>query len=470
MSPFFIVNRHIIEKNVSLKKIALILLTFCLSVSSPAQTWLNDFEEAKISAREEQKLILINFSGSDWCVPCMRLKKEYFNDAEFKEFAEKNLVLFNADFPRNKKNHPPEEIMRQHENLAEKYNPNGAFPFTLIIDPSGKIIKTWEGIPENGLQEFIKELRLSCSKTSGFNSYQRDLILMGSRFIFTVEAENESEGNAAILAAIAEVNRIEQLISSWNPESETWKINSAAGKKPVIVEKELFDLISRCRKISDLTSGAFDISFGSIDTNIWHFTGKMKSLPSREKALASVRLINYQNIIQNEEDHSIFLKEEGMRIGFGAIGKGYAAEQAKKILLEKGIKNGVVNAGGDLTVWGKPRIIGIADPAKKELPFSRLEIADKAIVTSGNYEKFITLDGKKYSHIINPKTGLPALGLQSVTIIGENAELADALATAVFVMGSGPGVFLIDQIPGYEAIIIDDENKIITTSQIDLIK
>jgi thiamine biosynthesis lipoprotein len=199
----------------------------------------------------------------------------------------------------------------------------------------------------------------------------------------------------------------------------------------------------------------------------------MTSLPDAETARKSVHLINYKNVILDERKSTVFLKEKGMRIGFGGIGKGYAAERAKYLLQKKGIKSGIVNAAGDLTAWGyqpngKEWTIGIADPDSTLHPFSYLSITNMAIATSGNYEKFVTINGKKYSHTIDPKTGLPVRGIKSVTIISPNAEIADAMATPVMIMGIKVGLDLVNQIKGLACIIIDDKDKIYTSENINL--
>ena len=165
------------------------------------------------------------------------------------------------------------------------------------------------------------------------------------------------------------------------------------------------------------------------------------------------------------------LKEKGMRIGFGGIGKGYAAERAKQIMKDRGVASGIVNASGDMTTWGlqpngKPWTIGIIDPNARGKVFSFMNITDMAVATSGNYEKYILINGQKYSHTINPKTGLPIRGIKSVTIISRNAEIADAMATPVMIMGIGPGLHMINQMKDIEAIVIDDDNKIFTSQNI----
>ena len=297
------------------------------------------------------------------------------------------------------------------------------------------------------------------------------LKLMGNRFEITVVHGKEDEAQAHIAAAVAEIRRIEALLTTYNEESQTALINRYAGIQPVKVDRELFDLIQRSKRISDLTQGAFDISYGSIDKRLWNFDQNMTALPDAATAKKMVRLINYRNIVLNENEGTVFLKEKGMRIGFGGIGKGYAAERAKAVLQQRGVKSGIVNAAGDLTVWGqqpdgKPWTIGIADPASARQPFSYLELTDMSVATSGNYEKFVVIDGKRYSHTIDPKTGLPVHGIRSVTIISPNAEIADAMATPVMIMGVKVGLNLINQIRGLRCIIIDEDNKLYTSKNI----
>jgi thiamine biosynthesis lipoprotein len=162
-----------------------------------------------------------------------------------------------------------------------------------------------------------------------------------------------------------------------------------------------------------------------------------------------------------------------MRIGFGGVGKGYAAEMVKRKMGELGISNGVVNAAGDLTAWGtqvdsKPWTIGIADPNYKHALFSRFEISEQSVATSGDYEKFVIIDGVRYAHTIDPVSGMPAKGMKSVTIICANAELADALTTPVIIMGKEAGLHLINQLNGVEAILIDDKDKMYYSNNIKI--
>jgi FAD:protein FMN transferase len=303
--------------------------------------------------------------------------------------------------------------------------------------------------------------------------YSESLKLMGNNFTITVVAEDKEFALQNIEIAIAEIRRIEQLFTTFKTDSQTNLINGNAGIKPVKVDAEVFNLIERSIGISRITQGAFDISYGSIDKSLWNFDKSMTELPSKEQALKMVHLINYKNIILDKEKRTVFLKEKGMRIGFGGIGKGYAAEMAKNKLMENNVQSGIINASGDLTSWGlqpngKQWTIGIANPDHPTAAFSYLEISGKAVATSGNYEKYILINGKKYSHTIDPKTGLPITGIKSVTVISGNAEFADAMATPIAVMGIEAGLYMVNQIPELYCIIIDDNNKIYTSKNINL--
>ncbi len=302
--------------------------------------------------------------------------------------------------------------------------------------------------------------------------FHRKLLLMGSRFDISVVANDSISANDYIDIAVGEIKRIEKLISSWDENSETSKINRNAGLEPIKVSEELFALIERSIIISKLTDGAFDISYASMD-KIWKFDGSMKEFPSKERIKKSIEKVGFKNIILNKEEHSVFLPKKGMKIGFGAIGKGYAADKAKKLLLSQGVKAGIINASGDMNTWGKQLNgedwqVAITNPLNKRKAFALLPISNRAVVTSGDYEKFVTFNGKRYSHIINPKTGYPSSGIISVSVFANSAELADALATSIFVMGSETGIDRINQIPEIECIIIEENGDIKTSNNIQI--
>jgi thiamine biosynthesis lipoprotein len=199
----------------------------------------------------------------------------------------------------------------------------------------------------------------------------------------------------------------------------------------------------------------------------------MTALPDKAIAERMVRLINYRNIVLDRGRCTVFLKNKGMRIGFGGIGKGYAAEQAKRIMMAMGVDSGIVNASGDMAVWGyqpdgSPWTIGIIDPNVRSRVFSYLNVTNLAVATSGNYEKYALINGKKYSHTINPHTGLPVTGIKSTTILCPNAEFADAIATPVMIMGIRAGIDMINQLKDVEAIVVDDDDRIYYSANLRL--
>lgn len=286
---------------------------------------------------------------------------------------------------------------------------------------------------------------------------------MGTRFEITLVSTQEV-ANQYLNAAQGEIERIERLISSWDANSQTAEINRQSGIKPVKVAKELYELIARSIEISKITQGAFDISYAALDP-VWFFDGRMKAVPSESQRLKSVQNIGFKDLVLNAKEQTVYLPKKGMKIGFGAIGKGYAADATKKLMKSLGVSSGIINASGDLTSWGKKPDgtdwqVGISNPENPAKVFSWFPVRDAAVATSGNYEKYVTLEGKQYSHIMDPRTGMPVSGIKSVTVFAPNAELADAFATAVFIMGIDTGIDTISQLPGMSCIIVDAENNI----------
>lgn len=313
---------------------------------------------------------------------------------------------------------------------------------------------------------------LCCNIGLSQQTYKRTLKLMGTRFDIIVVAQDQTQGDTYIDLAINEITRIEKLISSWDPSSQTSAINKQAGIAPVKVDKELFDLIERSLKISTLTDGAFDISYASMD-RIWKFDGSMKEMPSDQAIKASISKVGFKNILLDKTKQTVFLKKEKMKIGFGAIGKGYAADKAKALLIKKGVSAGIINASGDMNTWGKQPNgddwkVAITNPMNTSKNFGLLPIKEGAVVTSGNYEKYVSFQGKRFAHIIDPRTGYPASGIISVSVFAPKAELADALATSLFVMGINSGINRIDQLPNIECIIIDDTGNVHTSKNIKI--
>lgn len=292
----------------------------------------------------------------------------------------------------------------------------------------------------------------------------RTVMLMGSRFDITLVDKDSISAENKIDMAINEINRIENLISEWKEDTPISILNKNAGIRPIEVSKEVLELTQRALKFSELTDGAFDISIAAMD-KIWKFDGSTWEIPNAEIIKKSVRNVGYQNILIDSLHSTIFLKKKGMKIGFGATGKSYSADKTKDLMKSLGIKAGIINASGDIVAWGtqpngKPWTVGIAHPLISGEIIKVIKIKNKAIVTSGDYQKYIEIDGKRYAHIINPKTGYPSSGITSVTILGENAEIANGISTSIMVLGKQKGLQLLKKFPNYQYFIIEDNGKI----------
>ncbi|RZK41754.1 MAG: FAD:protein FMN transferase [Pedobacter sp.] len=288
---------------------------------------------------------------------------------------------------------------------------------------------------------------------------------MGSRFDITVVAEDKQIAQQHIDNAIAEISRIEYLISDWKAESQVSEVNRNAGIKPVKVDRELFDLTKRSLYFSAISDGAFDISYAAMD-KIWKFDGSMTKMPNNEEIKAAISKVGYKNIVLDSLACTIYLQKSGMKIGFGAMGKGYAADKARELMELKGVKGGIINAAGDLTTWGqklkgKTWRIGVNNPFDEGNYISILNMKRNAVTTSGSYEKFVTFDGKRYSHIIDPKTGYPATGLISVTVVGGSAEMANGFSTMLMVLGKEKGLELIKKNPEFSCLIVTDTGEVV---------
>ncbi len=286
-------------------------------------------------------------------------------------------------------------------------------------------------------------------------------VLMGTQIIVKAIGEDKTKVEAAIAAAFDEVRRLDKLMSHYKAESELSRINQNAGVRAVPVSRELYDLIEKSIYFSELTDGAFDISFASVG-KLWNF--RKKHVPALETVKIQLPKVNYKKIRLNDRDSSVFLPEAGMEIGLGGIGKGYAMDQAMKILNAHGIKNAMVMAGGDTLIRGKkgdmPWKVGLRDPDQADGILAILPLSDQAISTSGDYERFFFKDGKRYHHILDTKTGFPASACRSVSILAREATTSDALSTSVFVLGPKAGLSLIETLEGVDGIVIDREGKI----------
>jgi thiamine biosynthesis lipoprotein len=294
-------------------------------------------------------------------------------------------------------------------------------------------------------------------------TFKREAVLMGTNIELTASDPDEAKVNAAFDSALKEIARIENVMSEWREGTPVSRINQKAGQEPVAVPDELFHVITAAQKVSELSGGAFDISWAAM-RGVWKFSPGDERVPTPEEVRKTRSLINYKNIQLDETQKTVFLKEPGMAIGLGGIAKGYAVDQAMQVLVGLGIKNAIVKAGGDMRVQGtedgKPWEIGIRHSRDKNKLLARLPLSNISISTSGDYEHFFVKDGVLYHHIIDPKTGYPARNCQSVTILAPDTMTSDALTKVVFVLGPVQGMKLIQNLPGIQVIAVDSQGQV----------
>lgn len=288
--------------------------------------------------------------------------------------------------------------------------------------------------------------------------------LMGSAFEFCVVHENQKEAERLLEKGVKEVVRLERLLSEFTGDSQTTAINKYASKSWVTTEREVVDLISRSLAISNLTKGCFDITVGALK-KLYSFKGGVFEMPAQKTIDNALERVGYDNIQVDSNYHRVRFSKDGLRLSFAAIGKGYASDCVKKLWLREGVKAGYINASGDLNTFGKRAdssewTIGIANPDQPTTTLMYLPVNNMSVATSGDAEQHFLHEGVRYSHNINPHTGKPLIGVKSVSVFSSSAELSDALATAVYVMGPKEGIDFVNQLPQTHAIIIDAQNNL----------
>ncbi len=292
---------------------------------------------------------------------------------------------------------------------------------------------------------------------------------MGTIVNVTVVDQNERDASLKIEAVFQEMHRIEKLMGRDSPSSDIAKINNAAEKKAVTVGKETFRLIQDSLPISQWTEGKFDITVGPL-TSLWDMKNNVKRMliPSQEEIGDANLLTGLEALELNEANHSVLFKRNGMALDLGGIAKGYAVDRGVEILQQAGVTGGIVDAGGDLRLFGvKPDggtwRTGIQHPRKLNGIIAILELTEKAVTTSGDYERYFIKDGKRYHHILDPATGYPTETCQSVTIVTHKAEQADAVATGIFVLGPKRGMGLINLKEEFDAIIVTERGEVLVS-------
>lgn len=300
---------------------------------------------------------------------------------------------------------------------------------------------------------------------------QKTETIMGTQVTITVVAATSEQGEAAIDAGMAEVRRFDEMMSLYKDSSEITRVNLAAGKAPVKVSPEMIEVVEQAAEISRRSGGVFDVTIGPLAV-LWQMRLKEGKIPSEGELGRVRRLVNFRNIVIDKKASTIFLKQPGMIMDLGGM-KGYIADQVAGLFKRRGIRNALIALAGD--IWalghradGKPWRIGVQHPREKDRTLTVLELSDQYVCTSGDYERFVIREKKRYHHIIDPRTGRPSTGVISVTLVGERGAIIDPLAKIPFILGAEKGLDLVREF-GAEAIIVDDQGKVTSTAGIVLL-
>jgi FAD:protein FMN transferase len=291
--------------------------------------------------------------------------------------------------------------------------------------------------------------------------YKRTDAIMGTRIFVELWDTDEARGQAAIDAVMTEMRRIDDLMSHYKPESELSKINQHAADAPVQVDKELFDLIKLSTHYSEITQGAFDITYASVG---YMYDFPEHKRPSEDQIKAALPAVNWRNMKFDDARHTVFFEHKGMHIDLGGIGKGYAVDRGIDILQKRGIQHAVVTAGGDTRIigdhMGRDWLVAIRHPDDPNKVVTRIPLKDAAMSTSGDYERYFDENGVRYHHIIDPKTGHSARKVRSATIIGPTATQTDGMSKTAFVLGPEKALEIINRMPEYDAVFVDPTGKV----------
>lgn len=297
---------------------------------------------------------------------------------------------------------------------------------------------------------------------------KRSQMLMGTVVWVSAVASNEREAQHASAAGLAEIRRLEELLSTWIPESELSRVNAAAGVKPIAVSEETIQVLERSREMNRLTEERFNIAIGPA-VEAWNFSREGR-VPSQWKLDAVRPLINLANLQINRNTKTVYLAVSGMRIDIGGIGKGYAADLAAAVMQKAGATAGVVAISGDIKTFGhmpegKRFQFGIQHPRKERGHLlASVTLENEAVSTAGDYERYFEYQGVRYHHILDPQTLQPAKLSQSVTIVAREGVVADGLDTGIFVMGPVRGMALIESLPGVEGVIVGQDGTVMVSS------
>jgi len=293
---------------------------------------------------------------------------------------------------------------------------------------------------------------------------------MGTEIALTAWTSDDSRTEAAFAAVFGEFDRLDAMMSVWTDGSDIVRLNEAAGGHPVPVSTETREVLRVARQVSEWTDGRFDVTFAAL-SGLWKFDNQDKDdrIPDRREIEKRLPLINYRDVEVDDQKGTAFLKRKGMRVNLGGIGKGYAVDRSVEILRRSGMRDFMIQAGGDMYVGGtrgdRPWRVGIRDPrGPADRSFAMLDLTDGTFSTSGDYERFFMKDGRRYHHILDLSVGEPARGCRSVTLVTERAVIADALAKGVFILGPDAGMALIERTPGVQGVIVSAKNEVLISS------
>ena len=325
----------------------------------------------------------------------------------------------------------------------------------------------------------ILALCTGCGKQPAQNQeLSRNHFVMDTIVTITLHTPDPQLGEKALDAAFAEFSRIDKLADRFaepgSPaaeESDVCRINQNAGLAPLTVEKDILTMLEKCHYFSELSEGAFDATIGPV-MDLWGFMDAVQRVPEKQALNDALTLVDYRLVMTDREQKTVFLPRDKMKIDLGGIAKGYATDLAAEELRRLGITSAIINAGGNVYALGakpdgSPWRVGIQDPRDSEKIIAVLNVTDTSVVSSGDYKRYFTVDGIRYHHIIDPSTGEPAGKMTSVTVVAANSADADVLSTALFVTGPERGAELIRELPGVQAVFVDNEQNILFSQSLE---
>ncbi len=292
--------------------------------------------------------------------------------------------------------------------------------------------------------------------------------IMGTRIVVELWSEDKAKGEQAVQAVLDEMRRVDAAMSTYKPTSELSLVNAQAAKKPVLISQELFDLLQTSIEYSKLTGGAFDITYASVG---FMYDFRQRVRPDEEQIQGALPGINYRHLVLDPKARTVKFAREGVRVDLGGIGKGHAVDKGIEVLLKRGVKHGLVTAGGDSRIigdrFGNPWVVGIRHPDRKDEVLARIPLEDAALSTSGDYERYFDENGVRYHHIIDPKTGHSASKVRSATIIGPTATRTDGLSKTAFVLGPDRAIEIYNQLEDIDAILVAPDGRVMYTKGLE---